>query len=146
MKGVAVVTRKGTWMAGKELFLALGFEVTDIAKPDFELLAFKFDPGATDPKFTTGWDDKLRKYSNGLYLLTSGQCPYTQKAVVEISEAAENDFGIIPKVIHLETAVQAQEVPCAFGSFCIIYNGKVVADHPVSQTRFRNILNNEKQS
>lgn len=140
MKGVAVVTRKGTWMAGNEVFLNMGFTATDAAKPDFELLTFKFDSATPNPTFTTGWDEKLSKYTNGLYILTSGQCPYTQKAVVEIDEAAKKDFGIIPKVIHLETAAQAQEVPCAFGSFCIIYNGKVVAEHPVSQTRFRNIM------
>lgn len=140
MKGVAVVTRKGTWMAGKELFLKLDFKITDVAKPDFELLAFKFDPNTPDPMFTKGWDEKLRKYSDGLYLITSGQCPYTQKALTEIGEAALKDYGLLPTIVHLENAGQAQEVPCAFGSFCIIYNGKVVAEHPVSQTRFRNIM------
>ncbi len=38
MYGVAVVTRKDTWMVGKELFLKNGFEVVDTAPPDFELL------------------------------------------------------------------------------------------------------------
>jgi len=146
MKGVAVVTRKGTWMAGSEVFLKLGFVVTDQAKPDFELMTLKFNPSSPDPKFTRGWNKTLEKYSDGLYMITSGQCPYTQKAVIEISEAAEKDFGIIPKVIRLENAAQAQEVPCAFGSFCMIYNGKVVAEHPVSQTRFRNILGKVKKN
>ncbi len=140
MKGVAVVTRKGTWMAGKELFLSLGFEVTDTAKPDFELLTLKFDPSTPGCKFTSGRENSLKKYSKGLYIITSGQCPYTQKAVVEIGEAALKDYGIDPTIVHLENASQAREVPCAFGSFCMIYNGKIIADHPISQTRFRNIL------
>jgi GNAT superfamily N-acetyltransferase len=42
MQGVAVVTRKGTWMAGKDLFLKNGFEVVDQAPPDFELVVKKF--------------------------------------------------------------------------------------------------------
>ena len=43
MLGVAVVTRKGAFMAHNELFLKRGFEIADKAKPDFELLAIKFD-------------------------------------------------------------------------------------------------------
>ena len=35
MQGVAVVTRRGTWMAGNDLFLKNGFEVVDKAPPDF---------------------------------------------------------------------------------------------------------------
>ena len=42
MHGVAVVTRKGTWMAGKDLFLKNVFEVVDEAQQDFELVAKKF--------------------------------------------------------------------------------------------------------
>jgi len=43
MNGVAVVVRKGPFMAKKEIFLKLGFVITDIAKPDFELLALTFN-------------------------------------------------------------------------------------------------------
>jgi len=39
--GVAVVTRKGAFMAGKDLFVKHGFEVVDTAPPDFELLVKK---------------------------------------------------------------------------------------------------------
>ena len=40
--GVAVVTRKGAWMVGKDIFVKKGFEVMDKADPDFELLAINF--------------------------------------------------------------------------------------------------------
>ena len=42
MLGAAVVTRKGTWMAGKELFLKHDFEVVDEAPPDFHLLVKRY--------------------------------------------------------------------------------------------------------
>ena len=42
MHGVAVVTRKGVWMASKGLFLKNGFELVDKAPPDFELLIKRF--------------------------------------------------------------------------------------------------------
>ena len=56
--GVAVVTRKGTWMAGKELFLKNGFEVVDQAPPDFELLVKKFKKNTPTPKFKGEWEKR----------------------------------------------------------------------------------------
>jgi ribosomal protein S18 acetylase RimI-like enzyme len=48
MKGIAVVTRKGSFMSNKEIFLKKGFEVVAHANPDFELLALKFDTPAAE--------------------------------------------------------------------------------------------------
>lgn len=143
MKGVSVVTRKGSWMADKGLFLRMGFTVADLAKPDFELLVYKFDVHSPDPEFVKGRDEKLGKYMQGLHIFTSGQCPYAAKATKEISEAAIADFKVRPVVIQIKTAEEARNVPFPFGTFGIVLNGKVVADHPVSQTRFRNIMHKE---
>jgi len=44
MQGVAVVTRKGSFMAKKDVFLKNGFVLADKAEPDFELLVIKFNP------------------------------------------------------------------------------------------------------
>jgi predicted GNAT family acetyltransferase len=51
MKGVAVVTRSGSFMAKKDIFLKHGFHQVDSAKPDFELLVLKFDDDAAGPSF-----------------------------------------------------------------------------------------------
>ena len=50
-QGVAVVTRKGAFMLGKDLFVKHGFEVVDTAPPDFKLLVKKFYKKAPTPKF-----------------------------------------------------------------------------------------------
>jgi hypothetical protein len=39
----AVVTRKGAFMAKKEIFVKKGFVLVDEAKPDFELPYLKFN-------------------------------------------------------------------------------------------------------
>jgi GNAT superfamily N-acetyltransferase len=133
MNGVAVVTRKGTWMAGKELFLKMGFEVVDMAPPDFELLAKKTG-NAVPPRFTTDWEEKLKKYGEGLTIIGSDQCPYV--TTVE-------KYGIKPEVIELKSSKEAQEIPWPFTSFGIVYKGKLVADHPISARRFMNIMEKE---
>lgn len=141
MKGVAVVAREGTWMAGKEIFLKNGFEVVDTAPPDFELLVKKFDPSAASPKFFGDWNKRLEKYKKGLFIIRSDQCPPVTKSVNEISITAEKEYGIKPEIVELKSYKDAQNSPCPFGNFCIIYNGKIISHTPVSNKRFSNIMN-----
>lgn len=44
------------------------------------------------------------------------------------------------QLLDLDNAVSVQNSPCPFGTFGIIYNGKVISHHPISNTRFENIL------
>lgn len=139
--GAAVVTRKGTFMAGGDLFQKSGFEVSDTAPPDFELLVKKLDPQAPSPVFKDHGTLKPAGDDEGLVIYTSDQCPYAEKSVREISEVAGTTYGIKPKIVLLNTFEDAQNSPCAFGTFCIVYRGAVVADHPISSRRFTNIMN-----
>lgn len=139
MNGVAVVTRKGPFMADKGIFIKKGFEVVDAAEPDFELLVLKYDERADDPGFKdmAGFLQKNRK---GLFVFRSPQCPYTEKNVNAIVESARDTFDLKARVIDLEDAEAAQNSPCAFGTFCIVHDGEVISYHPISNTRFGNIM------
>jgi len=141
MLGIAVVTRKGSFMVDKEIFIKKGFQVVDSAKPDFELLVKKFDLKSKNPRFKSNMNDKIKKYQKGLYVIRSPQCPYTEKNVNAILESAKNKFNLKPNLIDLQDSNAVQNIPCAFGTFCIIYNGEVISHHPISNTRFENIMN-----
>jgi GNAT superfamily N-acetyltransferase len=143
MNGVAVVTRKGTWMAGKELFLKLGFEVVDTAPPDYELLVKKFKKSAPSPRFKRDWEKRLAKYGKGMTIIYSDQCPYNAKFIKEIVETAQNAYNTKPKVIELKSSKEAQNSPSPFGISALILNGRLVADHPISNRRFMNIMEKE---
>lgn len=140
MKGVTVVCRKGPFMAGKEFFLKKGFEVVDRAEPDFELLVKKFDPNSPEPQFKGNWNKRALQYGNGLIIIRSDQCPYSVKNVQAMVETAEKTFHIKPRVVDLKNCREAQESPSPFGSFCILYNGEIISHHPISSTRFGNIM------
>lgn len=140
-KGIAVVTRKGSFMVGKEIFLKHGFSVVDTVKPDFELMVKKFTPSVADPKFKITDEKTVPEYPQGLTIIRASQCPYTVKNVKEIIATAQQDYGLQPKVIELKTSREAQSSPCAFGIFCIIYEGRIIAEHPISKGRFINIMN-----
>jgi ribosomal protein S18 acetylase RimI-like enzyme len=143
--GVTVVTRKGSFMADSRIFLKHGFEAVDTAPPDFELLVKKIKKASPSPKFKSNWDKRLERYKNGLTIIRSDQCPYSVKNVNEICETAQDKFRIKPNVITLNNCKEAQNSPCAFGTFCIVFNGKIIAEHPISNGRFRNIMNKIKK-
>ncbi len=146
MYGVAVVTREGPFMAKKDLFLKNGFEVVDSCPPDFELLVKKFDKNAPTPKFKEDSGKRLGEYGKGLTIIRADQCPYTVKNVREMVDSAEKIFGLKANVVNLINCKDAQNSPCAFGTFCIIFDGEIVAHHPISNTRFKNIMNKILQS
>jgi len=140
MFGVAVVTRKGSFMSGKDIFLKKGFVVADKAKPDFELLVLKFNQNAISPKFK---NMSPEKYKKGLTVIRSPQCPYTVKNVDAMIETAKKS-GITTSIIDLKDSDSAQNSPCAFGTFCIIHEGEIISYHPISNTRFENIMKAKK--
>lgn len=134
--GVAVVTRKSSFMADKDIFLKKNFVVVEKAAPDFELLALKFNKKTKDPTFKI---QSTEEFQNGLTLIRSAQCPYSVKNVEAIIESAQQ-MKIKTQLIELEDLHDLQSSPCAFGTFCIIYNGEVISYHPISNTRFMNIM------
>jgi hypothetical protein len=141
MLGVAVVTRKGPFMVKNDIFLKKGFQIVDSVKPDFDLLVMKFNSRSKDPKFKSNIIDNVMNYGNGLTVMRSAQCPYTEKNVNAIIESAKSKFKIKADLIDLKDATAAQNTPCAFGSFCIVYDGEIISHHPISNTRFENIMN-----
>ena len=141
--GVAVVTREGSFMAGREIFREMGFEKVDTAPPDFELMCKSFKGSDPIPAFKPSVRQNQHPYKNGLFIIRGDQCPYTVKNVREIMTSAEQELGIQPHLVELRDYRQAQQSPCAFGTFCIVFNGKVIAHHPISNRRFLNLMKDQ---
>lgn len=139
MSGVAVVTRKGSFMAENRIFLKNGFQTVDHAKPDFELLVLKWDAETQNPCFKPGLNEKSTEYDHGLTIMRSAQCPYTEKNVNAILSSA-NKMKLKTSLVDLKDADAVQANPCAFGTFSILYGGEIISHHPVSNTRFENIM------
>lgn len=140
MNGVAVVTRKGSFMVDHDIFLKHGFEIVDKAKPDFELLVYKLNQESPSPSFKHDVLNHTENYQKGLTIIRSVQCPYTEKNVNAMLETAEKKFNIPTQLIDIKDYQMAQQTPSPFGTFCIILNGKVITHHPISNTRLENIL------
>jgi len=140
LNGLAVVTRKSAFMAGKDIFIKNGFQVVDQARPDFELLVFKLNEDAPNPTFKRDVVNNASAYPEGLTIMRSFQCPYTEKNVKAIMQTAKADFNLEVNLMELPDAQAAQNCPSPFGSFCLIYQGEILSHHPISATRFANIM------
>jgi GNAT superfamily N-acetyltransferase len=140
LAGVAAMAREGPWLAGSGVYLKNGFAVVDTAPPDYLLMALKFKKTSPDPKFKGDWEAKQRGCGPGLTLIYSAQCPHIAKFAADIAEMAETAYRLKPRMIELKTHRDAQNAPTPYAVFAILYDGRLLADHQISQTRFRNIM------
>lgn len=140
--GVCAVTSKNTFMASSEIFTKHGFKVVEEAPPCFQLVALRFNESNPWPTFPGEWEAKLYDLGPGLTILRSDQCAYSVKNVQEIVDLAKEN-GLEPRVIDIENGEMARAAPSAYGTFAIVWDGRLIADHPISKGRFKNILRKE---
>jgi len=136
--GVAAMVSNGVWMAGEEVFLSNGF--IKVAERDrFGLVIHPLRKGA-EPRFR----DVGRNTVNhgGLHIVYSDQCPMLSKSVNDVSQIAA-EHGLKLRVTILKNACDAQNAPSYYGTFSLLWNGRLISDHYVSKGRFRNILQKE---
>lgn len=121
-------------MAKSDLFIKAGFVPVDRIPP-YELLVKKLKKTAPDPRFIV----ERERYPKGLTILAADQCPYVAQSVERIAEASRT-LGLEPRVIRLGSAKASREVPSPYGVFSILYEGKLIAERPISATRFMSIM------
>ena len=142
MDGLCVMTSDGSWIADKRIFEQNGFNEVD-KRGRFELFSKKWNTKAIDPKLLD-WTLQQKNYQ-GWHLVYADQCPWHEKSVEAMLNVAM-DFGIDLKVTKLDTTQEAKKAPSGFGVFNLLYNGKLLEDHYLSATRFKNILKKEHKS
>jgi hypothetical protein len=63
--------------------------------------------------------------------------------VNDIVEIAKDRYGIEPRVVEYRSYKQAQNAPWPYAVAGLLYDGKLYADHTISGTRFRLIMERE---
>lgn len=138
--GVCVICSSGTWMADRTLFEKNGFTLTESLER-FDLLTLQFNSNSKLPALID-WRLKLPRYM-GWHLVYADQCPWHEKSVTDLQQAA-TDHGILLNVHKLLTPAEAREAPSGFGTFALIKDSRLIEDHYISRTRFETILKKEK--
>ncbi|NCA77425.1 MAG: GNAT family N-acetyltransferase [Alphaproteobacteria bacterium] len=140
LNGVAAMVSESSFMADRTLFMKNGFRIAMSDKP-YDLVVRTFRENVQDPVFTD-WRSQLSKYQ-GLHILWSKQCPWVARFVEEIRDKL---IVLYPGVTFTEmkTPAEAQQAPSPYAVFNLVYNGRLLADHYISETRLMNILKKEK--
>jgi hypothetical protein len=137
--GICVMTSDGTWITNKQLFLKNGYSQVD-KRGRFELLSRKINPAAKDP-ILLDWNSNQKHYQ-GWNLVYADQCPWNEKSAAALRKTAE-EYGIDLRLTQLRSAHDAQNAPSGFAVFSLLRDGRLIEDHYISETRFRNILAKE---
>ena len=136
MAGLCAMSSRGAWMADRRIYEKNGFSEVE-SHDRFVLVMKKWSDHAPDPKLRD-WESNLDIYE-GWHLLYSDQCPWHDKAVKVLQKTAQ-EFNIELNVHKLTKPVEAQYSPSGFGVFSLVRDGRLLEDHYISETRFRNIL------
>jgi GNAT superfamily N-acetyltransferase len=140
LNGVAVLAGGSAFLAKSGLFKKNGFITAASDKSGYELMVYKLKQ-APLPSFNS-WQEELKKY-NGLNIVYTNQCPWVAKFISELDDFFQGK-GVSANVIELKTPQEAQHALSPYATFNLIHNGKLLADHYISFTRFNNILKKEK--
>ena len=140
MRGVAVVTSDGSFMAEKDLFLKNGFKVVDEIK-NLQLLAMQF--GKDKPSLSLNNTAETLAGFRGWNIIYTRQCPWVARFIEEIMPIIRQE-GIEVELKELTTAREAQQAPSVYATFNLVKDGRLLADRYISVTRFKNILAKER--
>ncbi len=139
MDGLCVMTSAEGWLANKTIFEANGFVQIE-EKDRFQLLAKTWTTEAKTPRLHD-WHSQQQHYK-GWHLSYADQCPWHVKSAEAILNLAM-DFGIDLNITKINSVDEAKKAPSGFGVFNLLRDGRLLEDHYISQTRFRNILKKE---
>jgi N-acetylglutamate synthase-like GNAT family acetyltransferase len=139
MNGIAALASEGSFMASRDIFVRNGFKIVEEASPKFSLCVKQIKKAAS-PRIND-WKSRLQKYK-GLNILYCSQCPWVANSVDEYEKIARQNrlkinFG------EIKSPKEAQNGPTPYGVFAFIKDGKILADHYMSNTRFKNIITKE---
>ncbi|WP_283657877.1 hypothetical protein [Paenibacillus sp. RC343] len=85
-----MVTNMDTsWAPGPDIFLKNGFQHVEDAPYSFQLYVYKLNRDHSDLYFPNNWVQRLVRFSEGLTILRTHQCPYLEITTQNVIEAAE---------------------------------------------------------
>ncbi|MCX7709060.1 MAG: N-acetyltransferase [Clostridia bacterium] len=142
MNGIVVLSgkKKRPFLSDKDFFMKKGFEVCDHAEPYFELLVKRFNKDAPMPRFRDNVKKQDLNCKEGVTVIYSSQCPFTDYYVEEVIHTAKA-HGIKAEAIKLETREEAQNGPSPFTTHSVFYNGKFLTHEVLNKPRFEKLLN-----
>lgn len=119
-----------------------GFKIADEANPSFQLMYLAFDDSCNGDKSSKVKTPKFKPQvkiphidEKGFVIYYTNQCPFTAKYVPLLEIVAKEKSANL-KIIHIESAEQAQSAPAAVTTFCLFHNGEYLTNEIPSEKKF----------
>ena len=112
--------RQKNWLSDQSFAKKYGFVKADETPSGYELLALSFDGSL--PRFTQGAKSE-RIESKELTVYYDLQCPFMLQRIEDIRRFSE-ESGIEARLIRINSAQEAKELPCPFNNCAVFYNGR----------------------
>lgn len=127
---VAMTAEKGGWLPNMKLFTKNGFEKVDELDPYYGLYAKTISENAPKPQFYPLSQDKLNEYGEGVTILYTHQCPYLPILVNDVEDITRKKNVKFQEILLTDTKKAKQNGIHPYGTFCAIYEGKIMPYKP----------------
>ncbi|GIO08751.1 N-acetyltransferase [Brevibacillus reuszeri] len=132
--------RKKPYLSDKSFFLKNGFEVCDTAPPYFELLVKRFETEAPVPKFKANAKTASVNQTNGLVVMYTDQCPFTDYYANQELDEIEKEFRVPVTRIKITSREEAQNAPSAFTIYSAYWNGEFLTHEILNRKKFEALI------
>ncbi|MBP7563970.1 MAG: GNAT family N-acetyltransferase [Candidatus Cloacimonetes bacterium] len=139
LNGVAVLCSSDAFMAGEAIFLKNNYTLVQKHGKHYSLYVKQFRDGEM-PSINI---IPPKTDNQGTEIFYSHQCPWVARFMFELKDyIKEKNLDI--RITEITSPKEAQNMLSPYSSFILTHNGKLLADHYISMTRFENILKKEK--
>lgn len=146
-RGIVVLSsdKKRPFMSDKKFFMNQGFQISDTARPYFELLYLPLISGeAETPKFNDTAKNGQCDDNDGFKVYYSNQCPYMHYYIDLQSKTAEKE-GLKYEAILIDSKEKANKNPSPFTIYSLFYKGEFITQELTAEKKFLNIINEVKE-
>lgn len=137
--GICILSskKKKPFISDKKFMQKFGFEATDTACGEYELLALSFD--GTRPRFSESVK-KSQITEDSLTIYYGMQCPFTLNCVEQVKSYCQKN-GIPLNLISIDTLEKAKNIPSVFNNWAVFNKGKFETVHLLNEGQLKKLLN-----
>ncbi|MFW9827975.1 MAG: GNAT family N-acetyltransferase [Candidatus Thorarchaeota archaeon] len=141
---VAMSAEKGGWLPNSKIFLKNKFEKVDEIEPYYRLYVKVISKDVPKPKFYPTSHDKLKEYEEGVTILYTHQCPYLPGLIKDMEQFTKEKNVKFQKILLNNTQKAQKNGIHPYGTFCAIYDGKIIPYKPGIKKELVELLNQKK--
>lgn len=131
MNGVVTMTaEKGGWLPNKSVYEKIGFCHVDQFDDNISLYAKFLNDSAPKPSFYPVSSKYSQKFSSGIFIAYSHQCPYIPALIDDVEQFAKaNNILFNSKLINSASEAQINALH-PYGTYNILFNGEFLSYKP----------------